>query len=464
MPEKNKTIFTLPSPKEMLFTRLFDAPPSLLFQVWTDPTHLAKWWGPSGFTTSDISMDLKPGGIWRLIMHGPDGTDYKNRQIFLEVEKPKRLVYKHVPEEGDEISHHQTTITFDEVGGGKQTSLTMRMLFPSQDERDRIIKKYGADKGGVQTLNRLGEYLLIQDARNSTMTDKQSDDREFVITRTFDAPPDLVFNAWTDPKHIANWWGPHGMTNLVSEMDVRPGGAYRLVMRDASGTDYPLKGIFRDVIKSRLLVMLMDFSEHSDAWHDRVNPDRDKTKPKPPLNWITTVTFEPLDNKTKLTIQVLFESAALSINMLKTGMTVGWSQTLERLATELERTAPKPHPTYANGKICYIEIPAVDIDRSAAFYQTVFGWQTRKRGDGRLAFDDTVGQVSGTWITGRKPVADPGLLVYIMVDNAVATIDLITANGGKITQPIGKDAPEITARFTDPAGNLFGIYQQPKQS
>jgi uncharacterized protein len=128
-----------------------------------------------------------------------------------------------------------------------------------------------------------------------------------------------------------------------------------------------------------------------------------------------------------------------------------------------EHLAMPTQPTYANGKVCYIEIPAVDIDRSAAFYQTVFGWQSRKRGDGRLAFDDTVGQVSGTWITGRKPLADPGLLVYIMVDNAVATIDLITANGGKIAQPIGKDAPEITARFTDPAGNLFGIYQQPKQ-
>lgn len=119
------------------------------------------------------------------------------------------------------------------------------------------------------------------------------------------------------------------------------------------------------------------------------------------------------------------------------------------------------HPTMANGKVCYIEIPAIDIDVSATFYQGVFGWQIRKRGDGRLAFDDAAGEVSGTWVLGRKPAEDPGLLVYIMVDSVAATIDAITANGGKIVQPIGGDAPEITARFSDPAGNILGLYQEP---
>jgi len=118
-------------------------------------------------------------------------------------------------------------------------------------------------------------------------------------------------------------------------------------------------------------------------------------------------------------------------------------------------------PTLANGKICYIEIPAIDIEHSAEFYTKVFGWMTRKRGDGHLAFDDTTGQVSGTWVTGRPPSPTPGLLIYIMVDNVNATIDTITANGGEIVQPVGADAPEITARFRDPAGNVIGLYQQP---
>src|SRR5258707_13797323 len=122
-----------------------------------------------------------------------------------------------------------------------------------------------------------------------------------------------------------------------------------------------------------------------------------------------------------------------------------------------------PH-TSANGKICYIEIPATDIRRSAEFYEKVFGWGIRQRGDGSIAFDDTTGQVSGTWVRGRPPATAPGLLIYIMVDSVAATIDAVIAHGGELVQPIGGDAPEITARFRDPAGNVIGLYQEPKKS
>ncbi len=118
-------------------------------------------------------------------------------------------------------------------------------------------------------------------------------------------------------------------------------------------------------------------------------------------------------------------------------------------------------PTFANGKICYIEIPATDIARSAEFYKRAFGWRIRQRSDGRTSFDDGVGQVSGTWVLGRSPASGPGLMVYIMVDNAEETVKAIVAGGGEIVQPIGADAPEITARFRDPAGNVMGIYQEP---
>ncbi len=117
-------------------------------------------------------------------------------------------------------------------------------------------------------------------------------------------------------------------------------------------------------------------------------------------------------------------------------------------------------PTLPNGKICYIEMPATDIKRSADFYEKVLGWQLRQRGDGAIAFDDGVGQVSGTWVTGRPP-AVPGLLIYIMADSVAATIDALVAHGGELVQPIGADAPEITARFRDPGGNVIGLYQQP---
>jgi predicted enzyme related to lactoylglutathione lyase len=120
--------------------------------------------------------------------------------------------------------------------------------------------------------------------------------------------------------------------------------------------------------------------------------------------------------------------------------------------------------TSNNGKICYIEIPAVDIPRSADFYSGVFGWRLRQRGDGCTAFDDTTGQVSGTWVLGRPPSSAPGLLVYIMVDSVSATLAAIIARGGELVQAIGGDAPEITARFRDPAGNVIGLYQEPDRS
>jgi len=118
-------------------------------------------------------------------------------------------------------------------------------------------------------------------------------------------------------------------------------------------------------------------------------------------------------------------------------------------------------PTIGNGKICYLEIPAIDIETSSNFYKTVFDWNIRTRGDGATAFDDGVGEVSGAWVLNRKASSEPGLLIYIMVDSVAATIDKVITNGGVIVQPIGADAPEITARFKDPAGNVLGLYQEP---
>jgi predicted enzyme related to lactoylglutathione lyase len=117
------------------------------------------------------------------------------------------------------------------------------------------------------------------------------------------------------------------------------------------------------------------------------------------------------------------------------------------------------HPTFGNGKICYIVFPATDIDRSADFYEKIFGWQVRRRGDGSVGFDDGVGQVSGTWVLGLPPASGLGLTIHIMVDDMEATIALIVANGCEIVRPVGADAPEITATFRDPGGNVVGLYQ-----
>jgi predicted enzyme related to lactoylglutathione lyase len=118
-------------------------------------------------------------------------------------------------------------------------------------------------------------------------------------------------------------------------------------------------------------------------------------------------------------------------------------------------------PTYGNGKICYIEMPTTDVEGSANFYQKAFGWNIRKRGNGSIAFDDAVGEVSGSFVLGRPPSSSPGLLFYVMVDDIHQTIQAVEANGGQIVQPVGADAPELTARCRDPGGNIVGLYQRP---
>jgi len=143
-------------PKVMVGTRLLDAPRELVWSVWTDPKHLAQWWGPDGFRTTTSAFDFKAGGVWRFVMHGPDGRDYENRVTFDEIVKPERIAYHHG---GDDVEPVQfrTIVTFDDLGG--KTRVTLRGTFPSAEERARVIREYGADKGLAQTLARLGEYV-----------------------------------------------------------------------------------------------------------------------------------------------------------------------------------------------------------------------------------------------------------------------------------------------------------------
>jgi uncharacterized protein YndB with AHSA1/START domain len=153
---QDQAIATTPE-REIVITRTLDAPRELVFAVWTDPRHVASWWGPNGFTTTIQDMNVTPGGVWRLVMRGPDGRDYKNKIVFIEVVKPERLVYRHSGEDGTEPVQFQTTVTFATRGG--KTDLTLRLVFESNAARDNVIKTYGAVEGGKQTIGRLAEYL-----------------------------------------------------------------------------------------------------------------------------------------------------------------------------------------------------------------------------------------------------------------------------------------------------------------
>jgi uncharacterized protein YndB with AHSA1/START domain len=144
-------------PRSLVTTRVYDAPRELVWTAWTDPKHLAQWWGPDGFSTTTSAYDLRPGGVWRFVMHGPDGRDYENRITFDEIVRPERITYHHGGGDDVESVQFRTTVTFEDLAG--KTRLTLHAVFPSAAERERVIKQYGADKGAVQTLARLADYL-----------------------------------------------------------------------------------------------------------------------------------------------------------------------------------------------------------------------------------------------------------------------------------------------------------------
>ena len=145
-------------PKVIVGSRVIDAPRDLVWAAFTDPKHLAKWWGPNGFSTTTSVHEFKVGGVWRFVMHGPDGRDYENRITFDEIVKPELLRYHHGGGDDVEPVQFRTTVTFDDHGG--KTRVTLRGVFPSAEERARVIKEYGADKGLTQTLARLDQYVV----------------------------------------------------------------------------------------------------------------------------------------------------------------------------------------------------------------------------------------------------------------------------------------------------------------
>jgi len=144
-------------PRSIIGMRVYDAPRDLVFSAFTDPKHLAQWWGPNGFTTTTSAFDFRPGGVWRFVMHGPDGRDYENKVTFDEIVRPERLVYHHGGGEDVEPVLFRTTITFEALGN--RTRLTWRGDFPTADERDRVIREYGAARGLAENMARLAEFL-----------------------------------------------------------------------------------------------------------------------------------------------------------------------------------------------------------------------------------------------------------------------------------------------------------------
>ena len=297
--------------REITAIRLFNAPRELVFSMWTDPKHIERWWGPRGFTTTTQEMDFRPGGVWRHVMHGPDGTDYQNKILYREIVAPERIVYSQPP--------FESTVIFSEESG--KTRVSVRMVFESAELRDKVAKEFGAVEGLQQTLGRLEEEL-------SKMSD------EFVISRTFDAPRDLMWKAWTESDRLAKWFGPKGVTIFHSKNDLRPGGVYHYGMRTADGNAMWGKWIYREVVKPERLVFVVSFSD------EKGGITRHPLAADWPLEMLSTVTFEERQGKTTVTVRWsalnATEAERKAFAARRDGMKQGWTGTFDQLEAYLK--------------------------------------------------------------------------------------------------------------------------------
>jgi uncharacterized protein YndB with AHSA1/START domain len=312
--------------REMVITRLVDAPRERVFEAWTDPEQVVQWWGPRGFTTTTHKMDVKPGGVWRFVMHGPDGRDYQNKITYLEIVRPERLVYKHGGDEDLEPVSFQTTVTFESQG--KKTLITMRAVFPTAEERDRVVKEYGAIEGGKQHLERLDQHLAGTGLGTS---------RAFVISRVFDAPRDLVWKAHSELEGLKQWWGPKGFTWVTGTLDFRPGGMFHYGLRSPNGQKMWGRFIYREIVRPERIVSVSSFSDENGGI------TRHFLSPEWPAEMLNTATFTEADGKTTLTIHsVAINATPHERKIFEDGfksMEGGFTGTFDQLADYLAKIA-----------------------------------------------------------------------------------------------------------------------------
>jgi len=293
----------------IVITRHVNASRERVFDAFTDPTHISMWWGPRGFTTSTLEHDLRAGGRWRFIMHGPDGKDWDNRIEYTEVVPSSRLAYYHGTDVDNDPMRWSVEISFDAVDGG--TLVTLRTIFATAEQyREKL--EIGAVEGGNQTLARLDEYFASESA-------------VYVYEHTFNAPRDLVWATFTQEEHMKHWWGPKGMALVKCALDLRPGGTFHYGMQTPDGSVMWGMLRYREIVAPQRLVYIVEFSDENGGLH------RHPLSNEWPLHVLSVATFSESEGKTTITIHsmpinasaeetALYASAHGSMNVGMKGM------------------------------------------------------------------------------------------------------------------------------------------------
>lgn len=313
------------SANEIRITRVYDAPVRAVWDAWTEPEQVAKWWGPRGFTLTSHKKDLRPGGSWHYTMHGPDGVDYPNVTHYYEVEPYRRLVYDHGAT-FDRPPLFRVTVTFSETDG--RTTMEMVSTLPTPEaaaDMRRFIKK----AGGYATWDRLAEHL------GEAATGRPS----FVINRVFSAPIDRVFAMWTQPQHLVLWLPPPGTTMRFLRAEIAEGKSSLFAISGPQGTMYG-RAEYLAIEPPRRIVYLQRFVDEHEA------PTAAPFTAVWPATLCTTVLLsEESSERTRVTVTTTAhgettpaELAALVAE--RAGMTQGWNSTFDALDALLGALGP----------------------------------------------------------------------------------------------------------------------------
>lgn len=293
------------SSAEITLTRSYDAPREKVFAMWTEAEHLARWWGPDDFWVPRAESDPRPGGTLTIVMAGPGGFEETMNARYREVRPPELLVVESVVPgpDGQPFIESSHTVTFADLGG--RTEVTVRAR-ASVFRPEGLGALAGMRAGWSQTLQCLDDALT------------GAAGRQVVLTRLYDAAPDVVFPLWVTAEHLEKWRVPDGFSISIDEFDPRPGGHWRFTLRGPDGTDYPNHVVYREVQPGRRLVYV----------HGAPGD------PGPSFTGI--VTFEEMAGKTALSLRLVFDSEQdRDLVTEKYHAVEGGEQTLGRLAALL---------------------------------------------------------------------------------------------------------------------------------
>jgi uncharacterized protein YndB with AHSA1/START domain len=313
-----------PGRQEIIVNSIYNAPREIVFKTITDPLLVPKWWGPRSVTTSVIKMSVMPGGIWRYLQRDHEGKEFGFHGVYHDVVIPERLVYTTEYEgmPGHVALHIDKYTERDGI-----TICNALTVFQSLEDRDQMLQ-WNMEEGTIETVTRLNELLAnqkTQPRKDEIMTHHEGNGSSLIITRVFNAPPERVWQRWTDPDEYMCWWGPKDFTSPYAKLDLRVGGKYLSCMRGPDGKEYWGTGIYKEIIEPNRIVMTDSFADE----HGNVVPASYYGMGNDfPSELEVELTLEDLDGKTRMTLEHCGFPEGEMLEQAKQG----WNESFDKLA------------------------------------------------------------------------------------------------------------------------------------